>query len=94
MRKAFHCGSFTTVSIATASDSNVIMHKWFINTLQAQGVDESLDQVGIYVPTQVSTLVYSLVFIYYETDSSSAVCVWLHYRNREWHLELNTKYLK
>ena len=25
-------------------------------TLQAEGVDESLDQVGIYVPTQVSTL--------------------------------------
>ena len=47
----------------------------FINTLQTQGVDESLDQVGIYVPTQVSAVVYSLVFIYYETDSSSSVCV-------------------
>ena len=41
-----------------------MMHKWF-NTIQAQGADDALDQVGIYVPTQVSTLVYSLVSVYY-----------------------------
>ena len=64
---------FTLLQIQV-SNTNVIMHKWFINTLQTQGADESLDQVGIYVPTQVSVLVYSLVFIYYETHSSSTVC--------------------
>ena len=57
-----------------------------------QGSDDALDQVGIYVPTQVSTLVYSLVCVYY--GNLPLYCVWLHYRNREQPLEHYMKYLK
>ena len=50
-----------------------MMHKWS-NTTQAQRADESLDQVGIYVPTQVSTLVYTHVSVYYMVTHLSTVC--------------------